>query len=434
MRDISKVVVLGANGAMGSGAAALFASRGYPVSMLARDLPKAREGLEKALASVRSDVIAQHIQCGSYELDLDREVASADIIIEAVSEDILIKKRFFERVDALRQPGAIVATVSSGLSIAAMTAGRTEDFRRHFMGVHLFNPPTVISGTELIAGPETIGEVLHAVQALLRNRLGRSVVLCRDLPAFAGNRIGFKVLNECAQLAAIHGVERIDYLVGPYTGRAMAPLATVDLVGWDVHKAIVDNVYANTSDEAHASFALPAYMKELLEKGHLGDKSPQGGYYRKAKGTDGVAAKLTLQPRSQTYEPARRTGAVRFVEEVKELHRVGRYRDGLSLFLRAEGEEARLAQKVILGYVSYALHRVGPEEVVDAPHDVDLIMGSGFNWAPPTLLVELFGAKATVAAMESHELAVPRALRTLNEGDSILSREHSNPGRYFAGK
>ena len=80
-----------------------------------------------------------------------------------------------------------------------------------------------------------------------------------DTPAFCGNRVGFKVLNECAQLADEHGVAFIDSLVGPHTGRAMPPLATIDLVGWDVHKAIVDNVYANTNDEAHAAFALPAY-------------------------------------------------------------------------------------------------------------------------------------------------------------------------------
>jgi 3-hydroxyacyl-CoA dehydrogenase len=89
------------------------------------------------------------------------------------------------------------------------------------------------------------------------------VVETTDTPAFAGNRVGFKVLNEVAQLAEEHGVAFMDALIGPHTGRAMAPLVTVDFVGWDVHKAIVDNLYANTSDEAHAAFALPAYMQKL---------------------------------------------------------------------------------------------------------------------------------------------------------------------------
>ena len=88
---------------------------------------------------------------------------------------------------------------------------------------------------------------------MLTKRLGRKVIVTKDMPAFVGNRVGFKVLNETAQLAAEHGVAYIDYLIGPHTGRAMAPLATVDLVGWDVHKAIVDNVHANCKDEAHES-------------------------------------------------------------------------------------------------------------------------------------------------------------------------------------
>ena len=102
---------------------------------------------------------------------------------------------------------------------------------------------------------------------MLTNRLGRKVIVTKDMPAFVGNRVGFKVLNETAQLAAEHGVAYIDYLIGPHTGRAMAPLATVDLVGWDVHKAIVDNVHANCKDEAHESFAMPAYMRRRAREG-----------------------------------------------------------------------------------------------------------------------------------------------------------------------
>jgi len=273
MRGVKRVVVLGANGTMGSGAGALFASRGFEVSLLARTAEKACEGLDKARAAVRSDVIAKVTRCGGYEEDLEREVSQADLVIEAVSEEIGIKKQFFERVDAARQPGSIISTVSSGLSIASMTRDRTPDFRRHFMGIHLFNPPMVISGTELIPGPETDLEVFRAVGALLRKRLGRALVECRDLPAFAGNRIGFKVLNECAQLAESHGVEFVDYLIGPQTGRALPPLATIDLVGWDVHRAIVDNIHGNTSDEAHDAFVLPTFMADLIKQGHLGNKT-----------------------------------------------------------------------------------------------------------------------------------------------------------------
>ena len=111
---------------------------------------------------------------------------------------------------------------------------------------------------------------------MLAHEIGRKVIVTRDRPAFVGNRVGFKVLNECAELSEQHGVAFIDYMVGPHTGRAMAPLATIDLVGWDVHKAIVDNVYANTEDEAHSSFRLPAFMERGIKEGRLGRQDAEG--------------------------------------------------------------------------------------------------------------------------------------------------------------
>jgi 3-hydroxyacyl-CoA dehydrogenase len=435
MQPINKVVVLGANGTMGSGAAALFAANGFDVVMLARDVDRAHRGLARAKDAVRSDVLENRIRCGGYETDLEREVRDADLIFEAVSEEMTVKAPFLERVDELRRKGSVVATVSSGLSIAKMTSERSADFRRHFVGMHLFNPPHVIVGTEMIAGPETDRELFSGLVTMLRKRLGRVVVECADMPAFAGNRVGFKVLNECAQLAEQHGVELVDYLVGPWTGRAMAPLATIDLVGWDVHHAIVDNVHANTRDEAHAAFAMPAYMAKLMEQGHLGNKTPgEGGFYRKS---DANGAKFTsvLDPKRRAYseKPGSRP-KVAFVEEVKAMHAVGRYADAMAHFLRAEGPEADLARKVILGYVSYALHRVGPGEVVPTPAGVDLIMGYGFNWAPPSVLVDLFGKRATIDALSRAGLPVPAVVSNLRDGERLSSIPKATIGRFFYGK
>lgn len=435
MDQIRRVVVLGANGTMGSGSGALFAARGFEVAMLARTAEKAHQGLERARSSVRSSVIENNIRCGSYE-DLEKEVAQADLVLEAVSENMDVKTPFFDRVDRSRRKGSVVATVSSGLSIAQMSSGRSDDFRRHFLGMHLFNPPNVIVGTELIPGPETDPGVFQACATLLRKQLGRVVVECRDMPAFAGNRIGFKVLNECALLAEQHGVAFVDYLIGPYTGRAMPPLATIDLVGWDVHSAIVDNVHEKTSDEAHDAFAMPGYMRQLMGKGHLGNKTPKaGGFYLRSKTPDGKRSKLPLDPRTMTYADAPASvPKLPFVEEMKQLHAVGRYRDAMALFLRAEGPEAQLARKVILGYVSYALHRVGPKQVVDSPQGVDGIMGFGFNWAPPSVLVDLFGPKQTIEAMQSLGLAVPPVLASLPPNERMFTLRGANIGRFFVGK
>ena len=436
MREISKVVVLGANGTMGSGSGALFAARGFEVAMLARSVDKARQGLERAKAAVRSDVIERALHCGSYDDDLERAVSKADLVLEAVSEDMGVKKVFFDRIEKARQPGSVIATVSSGLSIREMVAGRSEDFRRHFLGMHLFNPPNVIVGTEVIPGPDTDPDVLSSCTTLLRRRLGRAVVECRDKPAFAGNRIGFKVLNECAQLAEHHGVAFIDYVVGPYTGRAMPPLATIDLVGWDVHTAIVDNVHEKTSDEAHEAFILPPYMRALMAKGHMGNKTPKaGGFYLRAKSEDGKKIKRPLVPKTRSYaEGAASIARIKHIEDIKQMHSVGRYRDAMALFLRAEGPEAELARRVILGYVSYALSRVGPDEVVDTPAGVDGIMGNGFNWAPPSVLVDLFGPKQTIAALDKLGLRIPPVLAAHGDGARFFNERGANIGRFFVGK
>jgi 3-hydroxyacyl-CoA dehydrogenase len=436
MQPIENVVVLGANGTMGSGAAALFAANGYSVSMLARGIDKAHQGLARAKDAVRSDVLGKRIHCGSYEQDLEREVAKADLIFEAVSEDMAIKGPFLERVDKARRKGSVVATVSSGLSIAKMIEARSDDFRKNFVGMHLFNPPHVIVGTELIAGPETDKELFKGLLVMLRKRLGRVVIECADQPAFAGNRVGFKVLNECAQLAEQYGVDKIDYLVGRYTGRAMAPLATIDLVGWDVHHAIVENVFDNTKDEAHAAFAMPKYMAALMDEGHLGNKTPrEGGFYRRMTDANGVKFASVLDAKTRNYsEGPTAKMKVGWVEEIKQMHGVGRYADAMAKFLAAEGPEADLARKVILGYVSYALHRVGPGEVVPTTAGVDLIMGYGFNWAPPAALVDLWGKAKTIAALDKAGLPVPPVLAAMKDGERLSTIPKATIGRFFYGK
>lgn len=432
MREIKKVVVLGANGTMGAGSAEVFAAGGCDVILLARSVDRAKEGLTGAQNMAKSIRIADRMSCGTYDADLDKAVAEADLIFEALAEDLELKKQFFTRVDKLRRPDSLVGTVSSGLSITEMARGRSDTFRKNFLGIHLFNPPNVIVGTEVIPHAETDPQVLSGVVEMLQRRFGREVIVCRDKPAFAGNLVGFKVLNEVAQLAEKHGVAFADYLIGPYTGRAMPPLATVDLVGFDVHKAIVDNVYANTKDEGHACFALPAYMDKLIGKGHLGNKTAdKGGFYRRVK-EGGKTSSLVLDPASGEYKPATAVAPIAFVEEMRKLHRVGCYADAMSLFVKAEGDEAKLARKVIFGYVSYGLNRVGEGEVVAQPRDVDRIMGFGFNWAPPSVLVDVIGAKETIKAIEAAGLSVPKVLTGLKPGEKLFRERGVNIGRFFA--
>ena len=412
MRSIRKVVVLGANGAMGAGSGAVFAAAGLPTAFLARTLEKAEAGRARADALTKGKA-ARSISCGTYETDLARALADADLVFEAVAEDPGTKREVFERIDRLLEGAPqmpIIATVSSGLSIAGLCADRSERFRRNFLGIHLFNPPTVIVGCELVPHAATDPGVVAVARDFLAKVLGREVVETRDTPAFAGNRLGFKVLNEVAQLAEQHGVAFMDQLVGPHTGRALPPLATIDLVGWDVHKAIVDNLFAHTFDIAHDSFRLPAYMQRGIDAGHLGRKTrDKGGFFRlEGKGPD--ARQLVLDPATGDYRPlAERAPPIpACVERMKAALRTGRPNDAMDVMCTSESKEAELLRRVILGYISYGLGLVG--EVVERPRDIDRIMGFGFHWAPPGLLVDAIGAGRTIVMLERARLPVPDAI------------------------
>ena len=164
-RRIEHVVVLGANGTMGFGSGALFTHAVPKVTFLARSKAKAEDGLKAAIRQVRSPTVADRVECGSYEEDLERAVGSADLIFEAVTEQLELKQQFFERIDRARRPDSIVGTVTSGLSINKLAEGRSDSFRKHFMGIHFFNPPNVIVGTELVAGKDTDPALLDFVVA-----------------------------------------------------------------------------------------------------------------------------------------------------------------------------------------------------------------------------------------------------------------------------
>ena len=433
---LQRVVVLGANGAMGAGSAAMFASAGCDVTLVARDLGKVEGAMAAIQGIAKSERIVDGIECMTYADGMETVLADSDFIFECLAEDLELKRNFLAEIDAARPPDAIVATVSSGLSIRAMAEGLSEGFRAHFAGIHLYNPPHVMTGVEVIPHPDMDPALVEGLKRVLSERFGRQVITCADTAAFAGNRIGFKVMNEVAQLAEQHGVQLMDTLVGPYTGRAMAPLATIDLVGWDVHQAIVDNVYASVKDEAIEAFVLPEYMVRLVQRGHLGDKTPLlGGFYRRITG-DGKTMVEVLEPSSGHYVPLDRSVTVPFVEQVRDLHRRGRYREAIARFMDVEGREADIARRVVLGYVSYALNRVGEGEVVQRYEDVDRIMSAGFNWAPPSALVDLIGLDRTLQVLEHYDLPVPALLNAARRGDiptPLFNLPNIAPGRYFAG-
>ena len=425
-RKIERVVVLGANGTMGYGSAALFTQAVPEVTFLARTKEKAEDGLAAAIKQVRSPTVANRAKTGSYDDDLASACAGADLIFEALTEDFDLKKDIFDKVEASRRDDSIVATVTSGLSINKLCEGRSDSFRKNFLGLHFFNPPNVIVGTELIAGDDTDPELVDFIDAYSTVLLGREMVRTADTPAFAGNRVGFKVMNEVCQLAEEIGVALTDKLVGPYTGRAMTPLATVDLVGWDIHRAIVDNVYENTNDEARETHRLPDYMVKLMEQGTLGDKSGGGFFKRDGK------TRLALDLASGDYKPVSEISVpeLGYIDDVGALYAQGRYAEGMQIFLKADDPHAKIARRVIGGYIAYAFARVG--EVSDSITEIDRIVGMGFNWAPPSVLVDVMTPDGAIGMVEEAGLAVPPALAAARDsGEPLFSHPTINTGKFF---
>jgi 3-hydroxyacyl-CoA dehydrogenase len=427
-RKIEHVVVLGANGAMGYGSGAVFTTVVPKVTFLARTKDRAEQGLKSAINAVRSSTVADRVETGDYEQSFEAAVSKADLIFEALTEDFDIKRRMFERVDKVRRPDSIVATVSSGLSINALSEGRSDSFKKHFLGLHFFNPANVIVGAELIPGKATDPKVVEFIDAYSTKKLGRVMIRTADRPGFAGNRVGFKVLNEVAQLAEEHGPVLMERLVGPYTGRAMTPLATIDLVGWDIHRAIVDNIYDNAPDEARSTLKLPGYMEGLIEEGTLGAKSGKGFFKTENK------VKFVLDPKTSQYRPLAEVKLpdLRYIDDVAKLHHDGRYKEAMRAFLDAHGDWAEIARKVVAGYISYAFHRVG--EVTETIAGIDDIMGFGFNWAPPSVLVDVIGLKETIGMIEKAKLPVPRILAEADKAGSknrFYTNPHGNIGRFF---
>ena len=411
MLEFKTVTLLGANGTMGANSAAIVAAfGGAKVHMLARTLDKAKEGVKTAVGSVRSGVIEKLLVPGTYDADLEKAVAESDWVFECVAESYEVKEPLNKRIAACRKPGSLISTVSSGLSIARLASHFDADGQKHYYGTHFFNPPYKLVLCELVTHAGNDPAYTKQLSEYLDQKLLRYVVVTNDTPAFAGNRIGFQFMNEVAQLAEKYqdrgGIHLIDSLFGAYTGRAMPPLATVDLVGLDVHKAIVDNIYENTKDVAHETFKMPAFMQKLIENGAMGNKAGKG-LYQRSRTADGKRDIKVYNTKSGNYEPLPKI-EIPFKADAVAAIRDSNYARALEIFKTAKGDEADLLRYMIARYVSYSLELI--PEVTDQ-NGVDGAMGFGFNWVPPSAWVDLLGGvDETKRFIEAQKLAVPAYL------------------------
>lgn len=451
-RQIKRAAVLG-SGVMGSGIAAHLANVGIPTLMLdivpneLTDEEKAK-GLTLEDAVVRNRIAATNkeklkkqkpspitskksldlIEVGNFEDDLEK-LKDVDWIIEVVVERLDVKQKVFEQVDQYRKEGSIVSSNTSGISIEAMIEGRSEDFKKHFLGTHFFNPPRYLKLLEIIPNKETDPNVLEFMKKFAEDVLGKGVVVAKDTPNFIANRIGTYGLLVTVQemLKGNYSVGEVDSVTGPLIGRPKsATFRTLDVVGLDTFIHVANNVYEQVEGEEKKVFEVPEFMKQMNEKGWLGAKSGQG-FYLKKKGKDGSVI-LELNPETFEYEERKKlqTAATTMAKQEKGARRKVR------ALINAKGDRASdLVWNISKPTLIYSAELLG--EIADDITAIDDAMKWGFGWElGPFEMWDAIGVKSSVQRMKDEGSTIPNWVeKMLDEGHESFYKTENGKVYYY---
>ena len=399
---------------MGSRIACHFAGADFPVlllDLLPKDLPDnakpdqrnriAREALQAAIKSNPSPVydgtVVNKIKVGNFTDDLQK-IEQCDWVIEVVVERLDIKQQLFAEVEKYRKLGTIISSNTSGIPISQMTAGRSDDFKKHFCGTHFFNPPRYLRLLEIIPTPDTDRTVVEFLMDFGDRFLGKTTVLCKDTPAFIANRIGVFGMMAIMQVQAKMGlsVDEIDALTGPIIGRPRsATFRTADVVGLDtlvrVAKGVADNC---PNDEARDQFNIPSWLDQMVVNNWLGDKTGQG-FFKKTKTASGEKEIRTLNLQTLEYEP-RRKHKFASVEAAKQ---VDALTERLKMLVSAPDKAGEFYKHFHYGLFAYVSHRI--PEISDELYRVDDALMAGFGWEIGAFESwDVLGVQRTVEAME----------------------------------
>jgi 3-hydroxyacyl-CoA dehydrogenase len=414
MKHIHKVAVLGA-GTMGARIAAHFANAGVPAYLLDIVPPDAdgparnkiaAAGLEAARkskpAAFFEPSLAKLVTIRNFEDDL-KKLNEVDWIIEAVVENLDLKRALLQKIDAVRKPGTIITTNTSGLPVGKIAEGFPEDFRRSWFGTHFFNPPRYMRLLELIPTPDSDRTLIDTVARFCDVRLGKGVVFAKDTPNFIGNRIGtFSVLNVMRLMQEMDlTIEDVDALTGAPVGwPKSATFRTIDLVGLDILSHVVGNMTANVHDE-RSELRIPEFYSKMLEHKWLGDKT-KGGFYKKHKGADGKEERLALDWKTLEYHPRQKPKfpALDMAKNVEDTGARVRMLLGFEGSGPQKGDKAGAFLWTALSDLwTYAANRI--PEISDTVVEIDRAMKLGFNWEMgPFELWDAAGVEATVARMK----------------------------------
>jgi 3-hydroxyacyl-CoA dehydrogenase len=407
LKPFRTVAVLGA-GVMGSQIAAHLANAGLTVHLLdiAATSGRKNDVVETAFKKAGklsppiffTEKTAQRVILGNFDEHFER-LSQVDWVIEAVVENLQIKQQLMQRLETVIRPETIVSTNTSGLLIHLVSEGRSDSFRKRFLGTHFFNPPRYLKLLELIPTPETDPEILNRVKWFGESYLGKGVVIAKDTPNFIANRIGMFVtlLGIKAWTEQGYSIEEVDTLTGTLIGRPKsATFRTVDLVGLDTLMYVADHLYQATLEDEHRDvFRVPDVIRKMVATGTLGAKSGQG-FYKKQN-----SQILSVNPKTFVYELAQPLE----IGNLKDLEAMP-LRDRIRQLYQLPGRAGDFFRQTTLAMLNYSADRI--PEIADHPQDVDRAMRWGFGWElGPFELWDLLGFEVVLADMKAVNMTVP---------------------------
>ncbi|MGD6990842.1 3-hydroxyacyl-CoA dehydrogenase NAD-binding domain-containing protein [Sutcliffiella horikoshii] len=432
-QSIKKAAVIG-SGVMGSGIAAHLANVGIPTILLdivpnkltSEEEQKGLTLSDKAIRNKFTNTAVQKllkqkpapltsksnlalIEAGNLEDDIAK-IADCDWVIEVIVENLEIKKQLFEKVDTHRKPGSIISSNTSGISIEAMAEGRSEDFKKNFLGTHFFNPPRYLKLLEVIPTKDTSPEVVSFIKTFGEDVLGKGIVLAKDTPNFIANRIGtyglLVTVNE--MLEGGYSVGEVDSVTGPAIGRPKsATFRTLDVVGLDTFIHVANNVYEKVEGKEQEVFRIPDFMNKMKEKGWLGSKSGQGFFLKKEKEI------LELNPETLEYDARKKlkTPALEMSKQAKG------YSNKMKALVYADDRAGNLIWSILAPVLSYSAELLG--EIADDIVAIDQAMKWGFGWDHgPFETWDAIGLEESVLKMKEDGITVPKWV------DEMLANGH----------
>ncbi len=451
-RNIKKVAVLG-SGVMGSRIACHFANIGLDVLLLdivpkellpeetAKGLTTESKVFRNRIVNAAFDAtlkanpaalykksFSARVKLGNFDDDLPK-IADCDWVIEAVVENLAIKKSLYDKVDQFRKTGTLISSNTSGIPIHLMAEGRSEDFQKHFCGTHFFNPPRYLKLLEIIPCPKTEPSVIDFFMNYGDLYLGKTTVLCKDTPAFIANRVGIYSIMEILAVAQKLelSVEDVDKLTGPVLGRPKsATFRTGDVVGLDTLINVANNLTASLkTDEAVGLFAIPDFLKKMAENKWLGDKTGQG-FYKKTKAADGSTEILSLDLKTLEYKPQTKSKFAT-LDQTKTIDDV---KKRLKVFVAGTDKAADFYRQTFGGLFAYVSNRV--PEIADELYKIDDAIKTGFGWEMgPFEMWEAIGIKEGIELIKAVGRTPSEWVVKLAEKTSFTSFYTSMSGKRF---